>query len=218
MKRHDPAPRPDTSHPGRGDTMEPFEIRVPRWPILVRLVDRGPLVRTTDRVEALVVVVAFVVSVLALPIAAAIGTATHDSRSHFYADQHATRHQVTATVTDVPESRSFTRTGMITVPVEWWDGDIRRTDTVQAHGSVDPGDTVGLWVGQDGAQVLAPEPASRAAVEAVAGAVAIWVSVAAGAAILSALVQMICDRIRAAAWQHELDTWVDGGGHTTSHP
>ncbi|KUI23093.1 hypothetical protein AU195_17660 [Mycobacterium sp. IS-1496] len=218
MKRHDPAPRPETSHPRREDTLESFEIRVPRWPLLVRLVDRGPLVRTTDRVEAFVVTLAIVVSLLAIPVAAAVGTATYDSRSRFYAEQHAMRQQVTATVTDVPESVSFSRTGMITVPVEWWDGDTRRTDTVQAHGSVDPGDAVDLWVGEDGAQVLAPEPTSRAAVEAVAGAVAIWMSVAAGTAILSALVQLTCDRIRSAAWQHELDTLVDGGGHTSSHP
>lgn len=218
MKRHEPGPRHDASLRRRDDPMEPFEIRLPRWPLLVRLFDRGPLVRPTDRLEALVVTLAIVVALLAVPIAAAIGTAIHDSRSHFYDEQNSTRQHVTAVVTDVPESRSFTRTGMMTVPVEWWDGNARHTEIVQAHSSVDPGDAVDLWIDADGARALAPAPASRAAVEAVAGAVAIWVSVAAGAAILSALVQMTCDRIRSAAWQHDLDTLVDGGGHTTSHP
>jgi hypothetical protein len=197
--------------------MEPFEIRLPRWPLIVRLFDRGPLVRTTDRVEAFVVTMAIVMALLAVPIAAAIGTAVHDTRSHVYAEQNETRRNVTATVSDVPDAQAFSRTSMITVPVEWWDGDTRHTGSAPAQASVEAGDSIDLWVDADGAQVLAPTPFARAAVEAVAAAVAIWVSVAAGAAILSALVQMACDRIRSAAWQQDLDSLVDGGGHTTNH-
>jgi hypothetical protein len=106
---------------------------------------------------------------------------------------------------------------MATVPVEWWVDDTRHTGSVQAHTSLEVGDSVDLWIDADGAQVLAPTPSSRAGVEGVAAAVAVWVSVAAGAAILSALVQFTCDRIRSAAWQQDLDSLVDGGGHTTNH-
>jgi hypothetical protein len=217
VKRHDPAPPPDTHRRRPDEPMESFEIRLPRSPLIVRLFDRGPLVRTTDRVEAFVVIMAIVMALLTVPIAAAIGTAVHDTRSHAYAEQNETRRNVTATVSEVPAVQAFSRTGMITVPVEWWDGDTRHTGSVPAQASVDTGDSVDLWVDADGAQVLAPTPSSRAAVEAVAAAVAVWVSVAAGAAILSALVQMACDRIRSAAWQQDLDSLVDGGGHTTNH-
>ena len=82
--------------------MDTFTVRLPRWPILLRLLGRDPLVRTTDRIEALVLVLAVVVSLLAIPIAAAVGTAVYDSRRQAYAEQAHTRHTVAATVTDVP--------------------------------------------------------------------------------------------------------------------
>ena len=82
--------------------MDTFTVRLPRWPVLLRLLGRDPLVRTIDRIEALVLVLAVVVSLLAAPISAAVGTAVYDSRRQLYAEQAETRHTVVATVTDVP--------------------------------------------------------------------------------------------------------------------
>lgn len=217
MKRHEPGHRPDTSGP-RPEDMEPFEFGLPRWPLVLRLFNRAALVRGIDRVEAIAVTLAIAVAVLAVPIAAAVGTAVHDSRSHLYAEQNDTRHHVSATVSAVPDSPPFTRTGMISVPVEWWQGNTERTGRVQAPSTVVAGDTVDLWVDAAGAQVLAPTPPSRAIVEAVTAAVGIWLAVAAGTAIVTVVIQFVCDRIRSTAWQHDLDSLVDGGGHTTSHP
>ncbi|WP_231743176.1 hypothetical protein [Mycobacterium sp. GA-2829] len=198
--------------------MERFELRMPRWPLLVRLFGRDPLVRTTDRVEAVVVAVAVLVAVFALPVAAAIGTAVHDSRSTLYAEQNETRRSVTAMVSDAPENASFTRTGVIAVPVEWWDGNTRHTGTVQTQPTAVTGDSVELWIDAEGKQVTPPTPTSRAGIEGATAAAGLWLGVAAGLAIFTVTVQLVCDRIRSAAWQHDLDTLVDGGGHTTSHP
>ena len=66
--------------------MDTYTVRLPRWPILLRLLGRDPLVRTTDRIQALVSVLTVVVTLLAAPIAAAIGTAVHDSRRDVYAE------------------------------------------------------------------------------------------------------------------------------------
>ena len=66
--------------------MDTFTVRLPRWRSM-RLFGRNPLIRAGDRVEALVVVFAVVVVLLAAPIAAAVGTAVYDSRSHLYAAQ-----------------------------------------------------------------------------------------------------------------------------------
>lgn len=198
--------------------MERFELRMPRWPLFVRLFSRDPLVRTTDRVEAVVVAVALLVALVALPVAAAIGTAVHDSRSAVYAQQNDNRRSVTALISDAPENPPFARTGVIAVPVEWWDGNTRHTGTVQTQPTAVNGDSVELWVDADGKQVTAPTPTSRAGIEGVTAAVGLWLGLAAGLAIFTVTVQLVCDRIRSAAWQHDLDTLVDGGGHTTSHP
>lgn len=59
---------------------------------------RNPLVRTSDRVESVILVLAVVVSIPAAPAAAAIGTAVHESMSDCYTEHAQTRHTVTATV------------------------------------------------------------------------------------------------------------------------
>jgi hypothetical protein len=46
-----------------------------------------PLTRASDRLPALLLVFAVAVSLISLPIAAAVGTAVHDSRSRVYAEQ-----------------------------------------------------------------------------------------------------------------------------------
>jgi hypothetical protein len=197
--------------------MDAFTLRLPRWPVLLRLAGRDPLVRTTDRIEALVVVLAVVVSLLAIPIAAAVGTAVYDSRRQAYAEQTHTRHTVAATVTDVSASQQILRTGTITVPARWTAGGAEHTGAVKAQSTTKTGDTVEIWVDDNGAQAPAPTPTTRAAVEAATGALGIWISVAAIAATLSTLTRAACDRIRFTGWQHDFDSLVgNGDGH--QHP
>ena len=197
-------------------TMDTFTVRVPRWPILLRLTGRDPLVRTTDRIEALVFVLAVAVSLLAAPIAAAVGTAVYDSNRHIYAEQAHTRRTVTATVTDVPASQ-ISRTGTTTVSARWTAGGTEHTDTVKAPSTTRTGDTIEIWVDNNGTQVPAPTPTTRAAAEAAMGSLVIWICVAAIAATLFTATRSVCDRIRFTRWQHDLDNLVDNGdGH--QHP
>ena len=197
--------------------MDTFTVRLPRWPILLRLWGRDPLVRTTDRVEALVLVLAVVVSLLSAPIAAAVGTAVHDSSRHLYAEQAHTRHTVAATVTDVPASQQALRISTITVTARWSAAGAEHTGAVKAQSTTKTGDTVEIWVDDNGAQAPAPTPTTRAAVEVATGALVIWISVAAIAATLSTLTRAVCDRIRFTGWQHDLDSLVgNGDGH--QHP
>jgi hypothetical protein len=191
-------------------------VRLPRWPILLRLLGRDPLVRTTDRIEALVFVLAVVVSLLAAPISAAVGTAVYDSSRHIYAEQAHTRHTVTATVTDVPASQIL-RSGTTTVSARWIAGGAAHTGAVKTQSTTKTGDTIEIWVDNTGAQVPAPTPTSRAAAEAAMGALVMWICVAAIAATLFTGTRAVCDRIRFTQWQHGLDDLVgNGDGH--QHP
>lgn len=196
--------------------MDTFTVRLPRWPVLVRLAGRDPLVRTIDRIEALVFVLAVVVSLLAAPITGAVGTAVYDSSRQIYAEQAHTRHPVAATVTDVPASQ-MSRTGTTTVSARWTAGGAEHTDTVKAQSTAKTGDTIEIWVDDEGAQVPAPTPTSRAAAEAAMGALVMWICVAAIAATLFTGVRAVCDRVRFTRWQHDLDNLVgNGDGH--QHP
>jgi hypothetical protein len=157
--------------------IDTFTVRLPRWPVLLRLAGRDPLVRTIDRIEALVLVLAVTASLLAAPIAAAVGTAVYDASRQIYAEQANTRHTVAATVTGVPQQIS--RTGTTTVPARWSAAGAEHTGTVKAQSTAKAGDTLQIWIDDTGAQVTAPAPTSRAAVEAAMGAVVIWMCAAA---------------------------------------
>ena len=210
MKRVDATEQP---------AMDNFTVRLPRWPILVRLLGRDPLVRTIDRVEAAVLVVAVVVSMLCAPIAAAVGTAVHDSNRQLYAEQAHSRQSVAATVTGDPASQQILRITTMTAPARWAVAGAVHTGTVKVPSTVNPGDSIAIWVDDNGAQVPAPSPTSRAAAEAVAAAVAIWVSMIAAAATLVGITRAVCDRMRFAGWQDDLDSLIGhGNGHTTNQP
>lgn len=179
-----------------------------------RLAGRDPLVRTTDRIEALVFVLAVVVSLLAAPITAAVGTAVYDSNRHLYAEQAHTRHTVAATVTDVPASQQISRTGTTIVSARWTAVGAEHTGAVKAPSTAKTGDPIEIWVDSNGVQVPAPIPTTRAAAEAAMGAVVIWICVAAIAATLFTVTGAVCDRIRFTGWQHDLDSLVgNGDGH-----
>jgi hypothetical protein len=143
-----------------------------------------------------------------------VGTAVYDSRRHLYAEQAVTRHTVTASVTDVPASQQILRTGTITVAVRWSAAGAERTGAVKARWTTKTGDSLEIWVDNDGAQVPVPTPTTFAAVEAVTGALVIWICVAATAATLSTHTRAVCHRIRMTGWQHDLDSLVgNGDGH-----
>ena len=101
-------PQPDqqrraAKRPDGGAAMDTFTIGFPRW--LAVLFGRNPLIRLSDRLEVLALVLVVVVSLLSMPIGAAVGTAVYDSRSRVYAEQAKTRTTVTATVIDSPRTQ-----------------------------------------------------------------------------------------------------------------
>jgi putative copper export protein len=66
-----------------------------RW-WMARVVSRNPLIRRTDRLEVVAIVVAIILSVAAIPIAAAVGTTVSESQHRLYVQQAQTRHRVAA--------------------------------------------------------------------------------------------------------------------------
>jgi len=192
-----------------------FTIGLPRWPI-VELFRRNPLLRASDRIEALAAAVAVMVSLLAIPVAAALGTAVHDSQRDAYAQQHRSRHHVTATITDDTAAQRISRTNTITMAARWSAAGTEHTGAVTTPSATKPGDHVTIWVDNNGALTEEPTPTTRAGVDAVTAALLMWAAVTAAAAILLAAIRAVCDRIRAIRWQHAIDTLVGHDGHKPS--
>ena len=201
--------------------MDPFTLRLP-WGPIRQLFSRNPLVRKVDRVEAVLMLGAVVVVLLAAPFAAAVvGTAVHDARGHLYAEQARTRQAVTATVTDVraTDTEPAPPYGVIIAPTRWVIGRSTHHGAVDSEPTVQTGHRVGVWSDDHAQQVDEPAAFSRAANDAAVAALVIWVIVVAVAAAVLAIGRAMLNRVRNAGWQHDLDNLLcHGGGQTNAQP
>lgn len=168
---------------------------------LVRYVGRHPLVRPSDRLEAWVVLITSLVAVLAVPFAAAIGTATHDQQLEISVRQTAERHTVAATVTadGAPEAQQGSvRFGN---PVRW---------------TVAP--TAQVWVNDFGEQVGPPLSREQATTMAIATAALAWLVVVAVLYTAVRAVRWHLDRVRYEGWTREWQTIDhDDNGRRKNH-
>jgi disulfide bond formation protein DsbB len=188
-----------------------FTVTWWRWR-LAQARGRNPLVRTSDRIEVAVMALAVAFSLFSLPIAGAIGTAVHEDRAHVYAEQQHDRHRVAATAT--ADSTSSPK-GPVTVAARWQLGDVENAGALTSDTPVNEGSSVDIWVDRNGRHVSAPAPSWQAGVDAVGAAMAFWLSVAAAAALVVALVRRLLRRTRYAGWNRDIANLVhDDGGRT----
>jgi hypothetical protein len=196
----------------RGGIMETFTLTAGTW--VRRLATHGPLVRTSDRVEAAVTLVVVIFVVLAAAFAGALGTTTYDSRVHEYAAQQLTRHQVDAVATDESSPGKMRYQDAFVIPVQWQFAGRQHTDTIRTTAKMKPGDRKPIWVDAAGNRTFAPLTARDAAIDAVGIAVALWLVVAGAGTAVLAVVRNRVNRRRYAAWDRELEDLADNG-HTS---
>lgn len=201
--------RPDHLRPA-GDpdddaAMESFTLPLPRR-LSSRLFGRNPLIRASDRVEALILVLAVAISLVAVPIGAAVGTAVHDSRSRVYAEQAQARRQVTATSIGDSNPRNDLEGPTVMVPARWFVDGTEHTGDVAASRNVKIGDQVEIWVDASGSPVR--PPVRTAAEEGVAFAAATWSTMSLLAAGLFGAARVALDRSRYARWQRDFDSLI----------
>ena len=193
--------------------MQTFTIGLGRgwW---VRLLGRNPLVRSSDRIEVMVLSLAVLLTVVAVPVAGAIGTSVYDAHTQAYAEEAQTRHQVTATAIEdgtvvmQPKSLSFT------ARATWSAARRDHTEIVMWSDQVKAGDQQSIWVNADGAKVGPPSSSGDAAADAVGLAINVWLGVAAASAGLVYLVRRGLDHRRYAQWDCEFKASRENDGRT----
>jgi len=171
-----------------------------------RLLDPNPLIRTSDRVEALVLLCVVVVALLAVPVAAAAGVAVHDERSRHHAEQARQHRTVTATVTGTGDPRRNIERPTATVPASWSVAGTTHSGDVVAHRTVKAGQQIEIWVDDRGSPVA--KPTRTALDEAVTFAIGVWCGVSASAVALYVTLRIVLDRFRYAGWQRDIDRLV----------
>lgn len=178
-----------------------FAMRL-RWQL--RALGRNPLVRASDRLEALAVLGVLVIAILAAPFAAHVGDLTYDASMRTVAEQSRDRHAVAATVvvgsTGMPadfENSSLVR-------AQWQEGSQLRTEQVVSPTTLEVGAPLTIWLNGSGKVVAAPLSAFDAKVNSVGLTWTVWTAAVACSALVAFLLRKGLDRSRARAWEREL--------------
>lgn len=172
---------------------------------------RNPLLRRTDRIEAIVTVMAILVAVAAIPIAAAVGAAVYGSNSQLYADEAQTRHTVAATVTESDVGTSQPHITTYVVRATWRVGGADRTDWFLTDRAAKVGDQLRIWVNDAGERAPSPTPTSQAGIDAVGAGLGMWCAVALALTAVAAMIRSRLNRLRDAQWERELKSLAGGG-------
>jgi len=183
------------------------------WQVLRTCGRRNPLVRTSDRIELLIVAFGVLIALVATACAGALGTAVYDVRSRGYLAEAQTRHTVIARAAEDGTTVVRLRSHAVTVVDARWQVDgTEHTGGLTTDGPVKAGDPLVIWIDSDGHRVDAPTPTSQAGVDAVGVAYAAW------QAALFLIAGLVCwgrsclDRRRISGWERELRSLVYGGG------
>ena len=193
----------------RGVVMETFTLDPRCWRI-GRIFGRNPLLRRADRIEALVMLVALVVSLLAIPVAGVAGAVVYDTLDRLYAQEARERHVVTATVTET----GIGGWGTTIVQARWPVAAGERTGPLELTKVAKVGDRTEIWVDKEGNPVARPTPTWQAMGDALATAMAALLLVGTGMTSLVVGVRSRLDRARDAQWERELRCLEEDGGRT----
>ena len=175
---------------------------------------RSPLIRFCDRIEALIIVVGIVATLVTVPIACGAGTAVYTRGYQQYAWEARTRHAVTVTATDAGAAAANSDT--VIVQVRWDTAAGPRTAVFESRSPVKAGQRLEVWLDNDGRQVDPPTPTSRAAVDGVIVAAMLELIVSITVGLLVAALRFSLDRRREAQWEHELRSLMDDNGGRSS--
>lgn len=192
-----------------------FAVRV-RW--YLRALGFNPLVRATDRLEALAVLGILVTAAFAVPAAVSAGTLVHDTGVRTAHEQAESRHSVEALVVDGVGLPTDLDTPAY-VQAQWREGTQTRTESVVSPATIKAGDHMTVWLDEGGKVVAAPLTKGDAELNAVAVGVTLWISIVMSSVIVAYLIRRGLDRSRERSWERELqllahndDGWANRHG------
>ena len=181
-----------------------------------RLTGRNPLLRRSDRLEALVVLLVAFIAIAALPTIVHYAKGARDERAREITAQAQSVHSVQATATadstvPIVDDMSPVET---TVPAQWTtQGFLNHTDTVKVDHFVRAGDRFTLWLDADEHPSAPPRDPSSALGEVVLAGFAVYCTIVALAGFLLLLVIETLNYFRRRTWDSHIRILVDNGGN-----
>ncbi|BBY27484.1 hypothetical protein GCM10023114_47630 [Mycolicibacterium sediminis] len=187
-----------------------------RW--LLHALSRNRLVRTSDRLEALAVLMVLAVALLVIPVAQREGDEAYADRMQLISAQQQSRHSVVAVATADSSSPAPRRLGAdASVRVEWLEGSHRRSEVVTNPSFVAAKTPVTVWLDDAGAVVSAPDREVDAQADAAGRAWAVWVGIVGLCALLAFGFRRYLDHVRAACWHREFRLLAHNDDGWASH-
>lgn len=187
------------------------------WLVNSLSIGRNPLRRPIDRLAAGLTLLLLMVAMIAVPVSGMFAGSLHQDLSDRAEQAAASSRSVSAVVAtapslSVPASEVYTQDSVSsTAVVEWRNGLHEQSSRVQVPSSAQVGDTVEVWVDQQGNRVPPPPDAGSVAASAVFAALLLLVVLEIGSFTLISAVQAGARRIGMHAWAREWD-YVQGGG------
>lgn len=170
---------------------------------------RNELATTGDRLEGAVLAAAVVVSLLAVPVAGAVGSELHARQQVQVESEQKTRQRAEAVLTEnAPPSLRVDDRGTVleTTPVRatWLapDGQERHGEVPAHHGAL-AGATVPIWVDRHGGLTGPPLSGAGAAITSIGVALLVWGGTTAAAALLYLLTRFGHTRLRLRRWEEQ---------------
>lgn len=196
--------------------MDSFFIRPATWPIL-RVFSRNPLIRRSDRIDAIVTPLAVVLVIVAAACAGVLGTLAHDNESRRYQEEGRTRHTITATAVNDSTPGNIAGPAASKVVVRWQANGIEHTDQLTWDQAVKAGAKMTIWVDTDGNQVEEPTPPALAGANAILTAAVAWWLMLVIAALSLCAARGYTARMRDEQWDRDIRCLVDDEDGRTNH-
>ncbi|TPG34952.1 Rv1733c family protein [Mycolicibacterium hodleri] len=178
-----------------------FAARV-RWN--VRALGFNPLVRASDRLEALAVLGVLVVALFTVPVAARAEAQVYEAGVRTADEQAHSRHSIEAVAVDGSATLPADFEGSYYVRAQWREGTRLRTEQVVDPATIRAGDPLTIWLDDTGTVVAAPLTPQDAKLSALGAAGTVWVAIVACTALLAFLIRKRLDRTREHGWDREL--------------
>lgn len=179
----------------------------------------NPLMRASDRFEALVRMLAVAAMLVAIPIAGAAGTAGYTAAAARISSDNSAKVAVTGTIsgeakhTATVSARSEVTESHSEAPVRWNQDGRSGTATIQVPDTATRGDEVTVWLAPDGTPTGPPQRSRVAVGNGIEVGLAVLVAIWGAVLALVALIIWTLGARRRAGWERE---WRQTGWQTGS--
>ncbi|MEV2226106.1 hypothetical protein AB0E01_40510 [Nocardia vinacea] len=169
----------------------------------------NPLMRGSDRFEALVRMLAAVAILVAVPVAAAAGTADYVAAAARISSDNAAKIVVAGTITGDPKpvvvvaARGEVTGDHAEAPVRWNQDGRSGTATVDVPAGTSRGDEVPVWLAPDGSTTSPPKRSDAAAGQGVGAALTVLIEMWGATLALVVVLAWALDVRRRARWARE---------------